>query len=285
MNPYYGVRRLGPYLGIIQLIDVGDACAYSTNGRSWRIRQRTMSGGFRWGATLVSDETVEEVQIVGADRLVDALRRQPRIPFPVRDRYELWLLNSRNGKPLALLRTTYRKQDVDKVEDPHWRPFTLTETCFVSSSVERIEADSVQRHRKTPHRDRLDRLVNMASRPMPVAEWFERQPDGSGTSLGGLRVQHNDIGRRLAANDFPALLVSEDWQDEKDKVLVDDYHDWQASLLLGHQNLSQATRRRLERAACRRPQALLAAYPLIPEVLDEEAMRVALVSARLMNAS
>jgi hypothetical protein len=34
-----------------------------------------------------------------------------------------------------------------------------------------------------------------------------------------------------------------------------------------------------------RPQALLASYPLIPEIIDQEAIEVALVSARLMNAS
>lgn len=285
MNPYYGVRRLGPYLGVIQLIDVGDACAYSTNGRSWRIRQRTTSGRFRWGATLAPDENVDEVQIVGADRLVDALRHQPPVPFPLRDRYELWLLNSDNGTPLALLRTAYREQDVDKVEDPHWQPFTLTETEFVSSGLQCMEADSVRRTRRTPHRDRLEWQVNMISRPMPVAEWFERRPDGSGVSLGGLRVVSADIGRRLVAGDFPELLVSENWQDETDKVLVKDYHDWQAALLLGHHNLGRATRQRLERAACRRPRSLLAAYSLIPEILDKEAMQVALVSARLMNAS
>jgi hypothetical protein len=67
--------------------------------------------------------------------------------------------------------------------------------------------------------------------------------------------------------------------------LVEDYHNWYAALLLAHQNLSHQTRARLEKAACKRPQSLLAAYALIPEILDEDAMEVALVSAKLMNAS
>jgi hypothetical protein len=82
MNPYYGVRRLGPYLGVIQVIDVGDTCAYSTNGRTWRIRQQTASGRFRWGVTQVSSEDVNEVRLVNADELVQALKKQPPIPFP-----------------------------------------------------------------------------------------------------------------------------------------------------------------------------------------------------------
>src|SRR5210317_1135924 len=105
MNPYYGVRRLGPYLGVIQVIDVGDACAYSTNGRSWRIRQETASGRFRWGVAQLSTENMDEVQIVGADNLVDALKQQPAVPFPIRDRFELWLLDNKTRLPLALLRT------------------------------------------------------------------------------------------------------------------------------------------------------------------------------------
>ena len=122
-TPYYGVRRLGPYLGVIQVIDVGNACAYSTNGRTWRIRMQTSSGRFRWGATLVSDEDLNEVTIVNADNLLEALRKRPPVPFPIRDHYELWLMNSNNRKPLALLKTCYQSSDISEVKDPHWQPF------------------------------------------------------------------------------------------------------------------------------------------------------------------
>ncbi|NHZ69816.1 MAG: hypothetical protein GWP20_01110 [Thermotogales bacterium] len=122
MSPYYGVRRLGPYMGIIQVIDVGDACAYSTNGHSWRIRQQTSSGRFRWGIAQISASNMDDVRIVNADNLVEALRNLPPIPFPVRDRYELWLLRNQTRKPMALLRTCYKAEDMEQVTDPHWRP-------------------------------------------------------------------------------------------------------------------------------------------------------------------
>ena len=136
MNPYYGVRRLGPYLGVIQVIDVGDACAYSTNGQTWRVRQQTASGHFRWGVTQVSDENVDQVRIVNADNLVEALRKRPPVPFPIRDRYELWLLNKKTRKPLALLRTRYKAREMEAVSDPHWRPFLMTDTDFVSPTLQ-----------------------------------------------------------------------------------------------------------------------------------------------------
>ena len=94
-----------------------------------------------------------------------------------------------------------------------------------------------------------------------------------------------EVGRRLKRDDFPELLISTEWDDEVQRGLVDDYHNWYAASLLAHQNLSRATRERLEKAACKRPKNLLISYPLIPEIIDEEAIEVALVSAKLMNAS
>jgi hypothetical protein len=285
MNPYYGVRRLGPYLGVIQVIDVGDACAYSTNGRSWRIRQQTASGQFRWGVTQVSSDDVGETRLVNADKLVEALKHQPPVPFPLRDRFELWLLDSKTRGPLALLRTRYQARDMEPVTDPHWRPFLMTDTGFVSPTLAACEKASLRNGWPVPHRDQLESQVNMASRPLPAAQWFERHADGSGTGRTGLRLREDEAGRHLAAEAFPELLISECWDSDIHRGLVSDYHDWYAAALLAHQNLSLETRRRLERAACKRPQPLLVIYPLIPEVIDQEAMEVALVSAKLMNAS
>ncbi len=284
MNPYYGVRRLGPYLGVIQVIDVGDACAYSTNGRSWRIRQETASGRFRWGVAQLSTENMDEVQIVGADKLVDALKQQPAVPFPLRDRFELWLLEHKTRLPLALLRTRYKATDIEQVNDPHWRPFLMTDTGFVSETLAEKEKNDPRTGWPIPHRDQLESQINVASRPMPAAQWFERQDDGSGRGIDGLRLRDDESGRILSADKFPELLISENWGDGTHRGLVADYHDWYAASLLAHQNISAVTRQRLERAACKRPTSLLSNYPMIPEVIDREAIDVALVSAKLMNA-
>lgn len=283
MSPYYGVRRLGPYLGVIQVIDVGDACAYSTNGRSWRIRQQTASGRFRWGVPHASEAGDDRVRITNAPQLVEALEHHPPVPFPIRDRYELWLLRHEDRRPLALLSTRYRAEEMETVLDPHWRAFPTTDTGFISPTLQ-VQESASSRRRHPSHRDQLESLVNMASRPMPAAQWFERQSDGSGVGKDGLRLQDGEVGRVLHSEDFPELLVSEEWPDIAMKGLIDDYHNWCAGSLLAHQNLSYQTRERLERAACQRPVGLLTAYPLIPEVLDQEAIEVALVSAKLMNA-
>ncbi len=281
MNPYYGVRRLGPYLGVIQVIDVGEACAYSTNGRSWRIRQQTASGRFRWGVPQRPVAGDDPVRNCNAAQLVEALENHPPVPFPLRDRFELWLLEHDTRLPLALLATRYRESEMAEVRDPHWHAFPTTATDFVSVTLERKTPPGSYRR---SHRDQLESLVNMASRPLPAAQWFERRADGSGEGREGLRLAQGEPGRVLGKGDFPELLVSEAWDDEVSHGLIADYHDWCAASLLAHQNLRQTTRARLERAACRRPAGLLDSYPLIPEILDDEAMRVALVSARLMDA-
>ncbi len=264
MSPYYGVRRLGPYLGVIQVIDVGDACAYSTNGHSWRIRQQAASGRFRWGVP----------HSTNAPNLVEALEHHPPLPFPIRDRFELWLLRHNTRKPLALLSTRYHASEMEAVRNPHWHAFATADTGFNSGTLQA----------QPSHRDQLESLVNMASQPLPAAQWFERQDDGSGTGLQGLHLLDGEAGRVLSGEDFPELLVSEDWPDTVDRGLINDYHNWSAGSLLAHQNLSRSTRERLEQAACQRPTGLLTAYPLIPEVFDQDAIDVALVSARLMNA-
>jgi hypothetical protein len=253
MSPYYGVRRLGPYLGVIQVIDVGDACAYSTNGHSWRIRQQTASGRFRWGVPHVGGGADNDpVRIANAPNLVDALEHHPPVPFPIRDRFELWLLRHDTRKPLALLGTRYRAGEIEAVRDPHWHAFPTTDTGFISTTLlAKEEAGSRRRH--PSHRDQLESLVNMASRPLPAAQWFERQADGAGTGLGGLRLIEGENGRRLPGEDFPELLVSEDWPDDVACGLVEDYHNWCAGSLLAHQNLTRPTRERLEYAACQRP--------------------------------
>ena len=285
MSPYFGVRRFNPYLGVIQVIDVGDTCAYSSDGRSWRVRQRADSGYFRWGATVISSDSSGEVSIVHGEKLLDAMKRCPPVPFPMRDHYELWLLDHKNGLPLALLKTVYKDEDMDEVTDPHWRPFALMGTEFVSPSLNHYDAENPERYRNPSHRDRLESLINHASRPMPVAQWIVRQADGSGIGANGLRINRQDDGRIFNAAAFPELLISENWERPEDVGLVKDYHNWQAALLLAHHELLSDTRERLEKAASERPDDLLKVYPLIPEILNEEAIEVAMVRAKLTQAA
>jgi len=283
MADYYSLRRLSPYLGVIQVIDAGTACAYSTTGKKWQVRSVNAYGRYR--LTGIWDDYENDTQAVNSGDINAALRHHPEIPFPMRDHFELWLLRKETGLPLALLKTRRWEREMSKIEDPNWYPFLLENNSFVAQSLKPLETQRHPSAHPLRHRDVLERLVNNAARPLPTAQWFERHPDGSGTGHGGLRVAAAQIGQTLPHTAFPELLVAEQWDNAQDALLISEYHDWNAAQLLAHQPLTRDTRLRLEQAACRHPEKLLDPYPMIPEIIDEDAMKIALVQARLMRAS
>ena len=271
---YYSLRRFCPYQGVVQVVDVGTARAYSEDGQHWTVRiERSYTR---------HDDFMQEDQdtpVATANDLMEAINRHPGIPFPLQDTFELWLLNKQTLLPMALVKSRRRRADMDTVTDPNWHPFLSSDSVFQSPTLERHRQ---QRRIAARAQDVLEREINLVARPLPVLQWFERRTDGSGIGLAGMRVDESLAGRRLPAADFPELLVAEDWNDELLAALVRDYHAWHAPLLLAHQRIRPATRQWLEQAARQRPDVILKHYPMYPEVLDEEAMQVSLVSGKLM---
>ncbi|HKJ08867.1 MAG TPA: hypothetical protein VKA76_07265 [Gammaproteobacteria bacterium] len=271
---YYSLRRVNPYLGVIQVVDAGGVRAYSTDGRAWQARRVYDSERF-WSE---SQGTAPSWDDLGRGELQRALSDRPVMPFALGDRYELWLLERASGLPLALLKTCRWQRDVHEVTDPFWRPFLPGDSGFKTRQRQGSASGSY-------HQERLRTLVNYAARPMPAAQWFERTEDGAGIGQGGLHLDADMPGRRLPVEAFPELLVDEQWSDPADAQLVRDFHDWHAALLLAHPNLSRQTRVRLEQAACRRPEPLLDSYPMLPSIIDRDAMTVAVVQARLIRSA
>ncbi len=282
---YYSLRRLNPFQGMLQVVDVGGAMAYSSDGRHWQIRCRNQFGHFRTVGVWSEDARDFIWRCRDAVALDAALRSRPPLPFPQDDRYELWLLEKRSARPLALLSS---RQQVTGLGIPHdlgWRAFLVADTGFIASSLAAVDAARPAGAHPLPHGNALERQINGAARPLVVVQWFQRHADGSGTGLQGARLPDDLARRHLETNDFPELLVSEEWDDPAERCLVQEFHDWNAAGLLALQDLSSRTRRRLESAACRQPESLSAVYPLIPLVLNAEAMKVALVAARLLQAT
>ena len=279
---YYALRRFSPYQGVIQVVDVGGARAYSTDGRHWTVRLQSPNTRAPLSPLPANSASSSAAT---ADDLMKSLNDRPALPFPQQDTVELWLLSKHNLLPLALVKTRRHVEDIDIVKDPFWRPFLTSNNGFQCAAL----TASITARRPTatlPPRaqDVLEREVNLAARPLPVVQWFQRLADGSGIGHGGMRVDERLLGRHLPQDAFPELLVTECWEDATVTALVRDYHAWQASLLLAHQNLSLPTRQWLETAASRHPAKLLDNYAMYPDVLDQDAMQVALVSAKLIQA-
>lgn len=278
MVHYYALRRVNPYLGVIQVIDTGAVRAYSSSGERWQPRRVYDSQQF-WSASEASHNCGFE--LVSKDALLGAIRQRPRLPFPLQDHYELWLLRRDSGMPLALLKTCRWERDMDEVQDPTWRPFMPGEARFRVPFLCNAAGDPLA---AAYCQTELERMVNFAAKPAPVAQWFRRGEDGAGEGLSGLRVSADLLGRKLPAEAFPELLVDErEWRDEEHTRLVRSFHDHLAPLLLVHQRIGRETRLRLERAAQASPARLVESYRMIPELLDTEGMTVAMVTARLMS--
>ncbi len=271
---YYALRRFCPYQGVVQVVEVGNARAYSEDGQHWTVRiERSYT---RYDACSEHDE---DTPVATANDLMEAINNHPGIPFPLEDRVELWLLHKETQLPLALIKSRRHLEDADAVTDPTWHPFLGSNTDFKSPTLDEKRKQTRSTARA---QDVLEREINMAARPRPKLQWFARASNGSGVGHSGMRVDEALLGRQLAVDDFPELLVREDWADDTRRELVREYHEWYAPSLLAHQNIRNETRAWLENAARRRPDVILKHYPMYPEVLDEEAMQVSLVSGRLM---
>lgn len=280
---YYSQRQFSPYRGMLHVVDVGHALAYTVDGEHWRVRLRSREGRL-WPVGTWLDANMD-FRLEGSAALLEAVENRPPLPFPQADRCELWLLRKATAKPLALLQARRSMAGSAPVTDCAWRPFLLEQADFRADCLRERDARRHGRAWPVPLRDVLEREVNNAARPLAAAQWFVRGQGGGGEGLDGMHIAANMRGRRLAKADFPELLIDENWTDEVACELAREYHDWNAALLLTHLDLADATRRRLETAACRRPEKLLEIFRLIPAFIDRAAIDVALVQARLMQAA
>jgi hypothetical protein len=274
---YYSQRQLRPYRGMLHVVDVGHALAYTVDGENWRARLRSREGSL-WP---VGSWTDADARFTPSDSaaLMDAVNNRPPLPFRQADRTELWLLDHADGRPLALLQTRIGAT-VEGVPHPLWRPFVAGDADFEATCLHR---EATSNHAGSiSHRDVLARHVNQAAGPRPVAHWFLRKADRSGCTLSmGRAAEGTSVD--LPAHAFPEMLIAETWPDAEACALAREYHEWHAAALLTHLDLSVATRCRLEIAACRRPDKLLEIFRLIPEFVDRARLEIALVQARLMG--
>lgn len=281
---YYSVRQLNPYRGATQVVDMGDARAYSFDGLRWQIRCRNQFGQHWTLGVWSSEESHLAVDTEATRALIDALTKRPELPFRCDDTLELWLLDKKERRPLALLRSARESETPPAVADQEWRAFMLEDNTFSAPSLLEIDAKRSQKAWPVRHRDVLERLINNAARPLPAVQWFRRGAAGDGVGLSGMRLEPELHERQLTRAEFPELIVRERWENAADRLLVQEYHDWNAALLLTHCNISTPARTRLERAACTQPDKLLHIFRLIPQFIDRDPIELALVQARLMAA-
>jgi len=280
---YYSMRRLSPYQGTIQVVELPGFRAMSGDGSSWDLRIE--NPGMRPAHAMWHEGEAYNVEI--SERTAPfliALRDHPPLPFQLADTLELWLLDAHELLPLALLASTLPHMAPPNRVDTSWRAAFPGDDGFIAPSLQAGAAQPLE-HPFIPHREILNRCVRTAAGTHPRAQWFRREAAGDGLGSGGTGIEPALFARELAAAQFPELLLRERWDNEVEAALVRDYHDWLAPALLTHSNLTRATRDRLEHAACAQAEKLFRLRQLLPEIVNRDLIDVALVEAVLRRSS
>jgi hypothetical protein len=304
----HSLRRVNPFLGVVQVIEGDGARAISLDGVDWEIQVETQSPDGLWGSMNAGRATrryfrfglwsrraglwrvpVNPILDIGEmlaeqEAMLTALAEHAgALPFPLSDRYELWALDN-DAMPLALLATSDSAARAAKLRAEPWQAAPLTDHRFHSRALDAEPARPGEAENPRRHAAAVEALVRRVTGTTVPEQWFERLPDGSGRGLGH-RVPAPLCDRRLSASEFPERLVRETWPAPCDAALIADYLVWLAPQLLTLQGLSDVTRARVEHDACAQAVALDALYPLYPRVLDYSLVDAARVEARLRRAA
>ncbi len=181
------------------------------------------------------------------------------LPFPAIDKFEYWLLDEHDGSPLALIFSCVTRDQMESF--PNKTEWTALPAAVMGIEKTPEELESGAR----PVNARFESMVAERAGYYPKAKWFERHPGET--------------------EQFPPLLVKEDWQQDEHQDLCQRYIQRQASRLLLLQGLDQDDRKRLEVAAKNQVFEAERFSACYPEVVDQKIMNAILVEARLRRDS
>lgn len=280
---YYSMRRLSPYQGTVQITELPDFRAVTSDGLAWRVQFLNQRSRVTGHAVWRADGGGNLIETPYTSGLIRALADHPPFPFPPQDNLELWLLDAREQKPLAILASTLGRIQPPRSVDTRWHATLAEDDSFTAPSLAPEHGAVLTSHIR--HSQVLSRCVQKAAGPLERAQWFRREDDGGGTGLHGCRLEAAQVGRRLGREAFPELLLREHWEVEQEQKLVSDYHDWQAPHLLTHTGLTHATRDRLERVACRQAEKLYRVRHFLPEIINRDLLNVAFVEAVIRRST
>jgi hypothetical protein len=299
----YSQRLVNPFRGILSVVATEDADAVSSDGVHWALyiqgeseEVRMNDGSLRdvvLPDTKFGDWTAKEglkrspvrnvadldrIDVIGLHLLEAVKQAAGRLPFPLRDQDELWLLDAAD-RPLALLHVAVDEGERVTPRDLTWRPGEIAKHVFTSTHA-RIDSSE-----PCSAAQQVEDIVNRDNGTQTHAQWFWRSTDGTGVGQDGVNISSGLVGRTLAACEFPPLLLSTEWAVGNERALVQDFLDWQAPWLLQLQHLSHEQRSRLEQLAAQRADAVAKCFRLYPEVIDAERITAARVEAQLRGGS
>ena len=282
----YAIRRVNPFMGVLQVIETDGGRAVSSNGVVWEIELRTERSGmwgslnqhikeavyYRFGLWSAEEGLVNRPLAPHLDRdplsiqcdiLIKCIEeRLHYMPFRLIDNRELWLFDKDRQQPLALLASQKQGDKPLSPEPKYWK------SC--------LGANGVASQYRYPQATQLEKLVERSASTNIFKYWINREADGSGT------LEHN--GQTIRENDLPCFLLSESWSNDEALSLVNDYIAWIAPSLLSLQHLGEAERDRLESHLNVQAVSIEHHWHLYPDVVDEKKLKAARVQCRLQQS-
>lgn len=282
----YAVRRVNPFLGVLQVVETLGGRALSTNGVTWRIELLAERHGgwgslekhnatmafYRYGVWSQADGLVclprspqmnHAALAEQAERLIACVRCATEdLPFALRDDRELWLFDEREHKPLALLATAITENNAAQCKPTYW------------SACTRKSGPADQE--RFPESRKLEERVKRRAGFNSYKRWVVRDAAGGGTIAGEYEG--------IESEQFPVFLLREDWENDEDEAMLRAYFNWIAPALLTLQQLSDADRMRLEPHLLGRSISIEYHWRLFPKIIDQNILTVARTQSLLQHS-
>ena len=289
------------------MVRTSDTRAISLDGSHWEIQIQAQRPDDLWGG--VSPENSTQFLRFGTWSLSDGLRQVPahplldltamfqraealidlleenhqRLPFPLEDRFELWLLDGKDRMPLALMSSATDDEPRHRHRSAQrWHCAERSCDDFSSPMSDLAHPTHPKDTDPHPHMSALERLVWIES-GHTLAQWFERDSGGGGTGLAVTGAESLS-GRHLPADAFPELLLRQAWKGDADNALVNDYLHWLSPYLLTLQDISDPTRKGLEQQARDRATLVDDNWLFYPKIIDQAAIDAARVEVRIRQS-
>jgi len=249
----FSVRQLSPFVGNIQIVQADYCRAMSSDGIHWQIQASCETHQQVWNisedeyiprryvlygswdqnngfSSLPLDPMLDVPSLTHIENtLINTLQHKTiKLPFPHRDRYECWLIDTLTGKPLAITNSATHEYMIPHMPNKPWQ--AIPQQQSFGSLAGKLTAEDVHD---------LESCINQST---SISEWFYRHDDNSGSSL-------SDKTRTLSGNNFPELLINQALLPDTLQSAVTNYIHWQSPRLLSLHSLSSKTRHQLELAA------------------------------------
>lgn len=292
----YGLRRLNPFRGVMQVAENGDARALSIDGINWQIQILMETPTRHWGS-LTRETTRRRYYRFGYWSQQHGLSRVPvnpdldlssmlaaweelskrlpnyllDLPFPLADSHERWLLDE-CGTPLALLASVKTPELMDDSEPANWKAAAPT-SKYAQRAGEGNQAVAPW--------TLLEQRIKDHSQ---AAKWFVRGADGSGMSMAASSTLETKA-LHLGPNSFPVLTIRTEWDSHEMTSLVDGWIRQMSPWLLTLSKVPDTTRRLLEMQACKQALAVENQFRLYPLVLDRNMIDLCRVEAKIRQST